>query len=204
MDITLNSNKPHYLLFVETTGSENTGQWKFTLKEADGRAQYQVADVEPGVSGERLDLLTIIRALESLDQPSRVTLTSYSSYIRQGIYYSITEWRTNKWQWEFFGYMVPIKHADLWRRMDHLLHVHSVECRRWRFDGPHRTLTGPKTRPNLQPSNWGLGVASEIWLKCMMRIMPYTLRHGISGALQNLRQWFIHLRPASKPCAGSG
>ncbi|MGD0382191.1 MAG: RNase H family protein [Thermoguttaceae bacterium] len=188
-------DKPHYLLFVETARNNNPGHWQFMLKEANGVAQFQAVDIEPGVSGERLDLLTIIRALESLDQPSRVTLTSYSTYIRQGMQYGISEWRENKWQWEFFGYMVPIKHADLWQRMDHLLHVHSVECCQRRIDGPHRTLPGPNTKQHPQPLNWGLRVAADIWLKCMGRIIPVMLRHRLNMTIKNVGHCLIRLRP---------
>lgn len=205
MDTQQKVGKPHYMLFFETArGNKNPGQWEFILKEAKGTAQFRVNDVEPDVSGERLDLLTIVRALESLDQPSQVTLTSCSAYILQGMHYGITEWRKNKWQWEFFGYMVPIKHADLWQRIDHLLHVHTVECRQRRFDGPHRTLSGPKTIQKLHSANWGIRVAAEIWLKCMARIMPLTLRHRLTMAVNTLQQRFIHLRTTSKACPGSG
>jgi ribonuclease HI len=191
----IKADKPHYLLFVETARDNNPGKWHFKLKEANGAAQFQAVDVEPGVCGERLDLLTIIRALESLDQPSRVTLTSCSPYIRQGMQYGISEWRENKWQWEFFGYMVPIKHADLWQRMDHLLHVHSVECRRLRVDGPHNTLAGPTTKRQLQPVNWGLRVAADIWLKCMGHIIPDIFRHRLNLTMKNLGHRLIRLRP---------
>jgi ribonuclease HI len=188
-------DKPHYLLLVETARDNNPGHWQFMLKEANGVAQFQAVDVEPSVSGERLDLLTIIRALESLNQPSRVTLTSCSPYIRQGMQYGISEWRENKWQWEFFGYMVPIKHADLWQRMDHLLNVHSVECRQLRMDGPHRTLPGPKAKQHPQPVNWGLSVAADIWLKCIGRIIPVMLRHRLNMTIKNIGHRLIHLRP---------
>lgn len=197
-------DKPRYLLYIETARGNNPGQWRFMLKEADGLALFQAVDVEPGVYGERLDLLTIIRALESLDQPSRVTLTSCSPYVRQGMQYGISEWRENKWQWEFFGYMVPIKHADLWQRMDHLLHVHAVECRQRRFDGPHGTLAGPKTKLQRQPTNWGLRVVADIWLKCAVHIIPHTLRQRLTADIHNLWQRIIHPRSASKPCPGSG
>lgn len=191
----INREKPHYMLFIETARNNKPGQWQFMLKQANGAAQFQADDIEPGVSGERLDLLTIIRALESLDQPSRVTLVSYSQYIRQGMQYGISEWRENKWQWEFFGYMVPIKHADLWQRMDHLLHVHSVECRQLRMDAPHRTLAGPNVKQQSQPINWGLRVAADIWLKCMGLMMPVILRHRLNMTMKNMGHRLIRLRP---------
>jgi ribonuclease HI len=193
MDAQLKGKKPHYLLILDTAHG-NPNQWHFTLKEADGTSQFQVDDVEPGVSGERLDLLTIIRALESLDQPSRVTLTTCSQYVRQGMQYALSEWRENKWQWEFFGYMVPIKHADLWQRIDHLLHVHAVECRQRRFDGPHCALAGPKTRQRINTRSWGLRGTADIWLKCAAYIIPHAIRQRMAMGMHALRQRSIHLR----------
>lgn len=204
METQIKDGIPHYLLFVETGRANNPGGWKFTWKEDSGNTKFEVADVEPGINGERLDLLTMVRALESLDQPSRVTMMSCPQYIRQGIEYGLAEWQVNDWQWEFFGYMVPVKNADLWRRMDHLLHVHSVEYRRFRIDGPHLVLAGPKTKESLQPTTRGLRAAAENLLKHAARMIPLTLRHRLSMAPHSIRPRFIHLPAASKPCPGSG
>jgi ribonuclease HI len=198
MDTQQKECNPHYFLFVETARNGNPGQWKFSLKDNSGVTRFQAVDVEPDIFGERLDLLTIIRALESLDQPSRVTLASSSTYIRQGIRYGIPDWRANNWQWEFFGYMVPVKNADLWQRIDHLLHVHSVECRQLRFDGAHNTVASLKiTRKQSQPANWGIRVAADIWLKYAGRIVPQSVRQLITLTLHNCRQKLVHLRPAA-------
>ena len=189
---------PHYLLYVKTCRENKPGGWQFVLKEADGTGKVEVADIEPDVSGERLDLLTIIRALESLDQPSRVTLTTSTQHVRQGVQHGISEWRANDWQWEFFGDMVPIKNADLWRRMDHLLHVHAVECRQFRLDGPHCTLAGPKTKQQPQPINLGFRFAAEVWLKHLARRVTDTLRQGMAMALYNFRRRYVHLGEVTK------
>ena len=108
------------------------------------RTEIAAADVEPDVWGERLDLLTVVRALESLDQPSRVTLVGCTRYVEQGIIYGLAEWKESGWRWEWFGQMVPVRDADLWQRMDRILQFHRVDCgqrrfRRpsWRLDGPH-------------------------------------------------------------------
>jgi ribonuclease HI len=196
--------KPHYTLLVETGQSHDPGHWKFILKDKCGITRFQAVDVEPSVSGERLELLTIIRALESLDQPSKVTVSSSSTHIRHGMQYGIHDWRANNWQWEFFGYMVPVKNADLWQRIDHLLHVHSIECRQLRFDGPHRSLAGPKMKKHSQSVKWGVRVAADIWLKYADRIIPTAARQLLLVALHTIRQKMIQLRPASKTCPGSG
>ena len=109
------SQTPHYLLYCETGREDEPGRWRFVLRRRAGRDQLDVADAEPDVQGERLQLLTVIRALEALDQPSRVTLMAPDSYVRQGIRHGLPEWRQNGWQWERFGEMVPVKHCDLWK-----------------------------------------------------------------------------------------
>ena len=131
---------PHYLLYCETGRQSLPGVWRFVLREAGGENQIEAADAEPDVAGERLQLLTVVRALESLDQPSDVTLVTPDSYVQQGIRFGLPEWRRNGWQWEFFGEMVPVKHSDLWRRVDRAMHYHKVAFCRWRVDGPHASL----------------------------------------------------------------
>jgi hypothetical protein len=72
--------------------------------------------------------------LEALDQPSRVTVVTPSRYVRQGLQRGLAEWRERDWCWERFGELVPVKHLDLWRRVDQALKFHQVECRKWRPD----------------------------------------------------------------------
>jgi ribonuclease HI len=128
---------PHYLLFSESCRKSSQGQWRFVLQSIDGGQPLEAADAEPGAQGERLELLAVVRGLEALDQPSRVTLVTPSKYVNRGLTYGIEEWRTNDWQWEHFGEMVPVKNRDLWQRVDRALSFHELECRTWRFDLPH-------------------------------------------------------------------
>jgi hypothetical protein len=113
------------------------------LRPADGSAGTEVADFEPNVWGQRLELLTVVRALESLDQPSQITLIGCTHYVEQGILFGLPEWRENGWRWECFGKMVPVRDSDLWQRMDQVLKFHRVDCGQRRFDGPHGELAGP-------------------------------------------------------------
>jgi hypothetical protein len=86
--------------------------------------------------GERLELLAVVRGLEALDGPARVTLVTRSRYVSRGIRFGITEWRANEWQWERFGRVVPVKDHDLWQRVDRALLFHRVECQSWQFEAP--------------------------------------------------------------------
>ncbi|HUY88893.1 MAG TPA: RNase H family protein [Pirellulales bacterium] len=139
----MNIPAPHFLLFSESRGKQRQGQWRFVLQAADGSATLEANDFEPEVGGERLELLAVVRGLEALDQPSRVTLFTPSRYVNRGIAYGLDEWRGNDWTWESFGEMVPVKNCDLWQRLDRALSFHRIEFRGYRFDGPHLGEFGP-------------------------------------------------------------
>jgi ribonuclease HI len=124
-------------LFSESTRASAVGQWRFVLQSVDGTDQFEAADSEPQVHGERLELLAVVRGLEALAQPSRVTLVTASRYVNRGLTYGLNEWRANGWQWEHFGQMVPVKNRDLWQRVDRALMFHQLDCKRWRFDLAH-------------------------------------------------------------------
>lgn len=133
----MNIPAPHFLLFSEAKGKKKQGQWRFVLQAADGSATLEAEDLEPDVVGERLELLAVIRGLEALDQPSRVTLFTPSKYVSRGIAYGLEEWRRNDWTWECFGEMVPVKNRDLWQRLDRALNYHTIEFRVQRTDEAH-------------------------------------------------------------------
>jgi ribonuclease HI len=118
-------------------------EWRFVLEALDGSARLEAADEEPDVEPDRLELLAVVRGLEALNQPSRVTLVTPSRYVSRGFRFGLNEWRENDWQWERFGEMAPIKNGDLWRRVDRAMRFHKVECRTWRFDAPE---THPRVR----------------------------------------------------------
>ena len=104
--------------------------------------------------------------LESLDQPSRVTLIGCTRYVEQGIQYGLAEWKENDWRWEWFGQMVLVRDADLWQRMDRAMQFHRVDCGQRRFDCRHSPLKGPHW--NLEPTRGKAAVdslAGGNWVK---------------------------------------
>lgn len=130
---------PHYLLFSESSTRTNAqgtkrGRWRFVLEAVEGSFRFEAADEEPEVLGDRLDLLSVVRGLEAIDQPAKVTLITPSGYVSRGLRFGLEQWRENGWQWESFGQWKPVKNDDLWRRIDRALAIHQVEVRAWRFD----------------------------------------------------------------------
>jgi len=123
---------PHFLLFSESrrrSAKSPPCDWRFVLQSLDGSSRLEAEDAEPAVGGERLELLAVVRGLEALEQPSRVTLVTPSKYVSRGLSYGLQDWRENDWNWEHHGQMVPIKNRDLWQRLDRALAFHRVQCR---------------------------------------------------------------------------
>jgi ribonuclease HI len=124
---------PHFHLHSEAAAAAGidrpAGRWRFVLQSADGRTCAQAEDDEPETSAERLQLLAIVRGLESLDEPARVTLVAPGRSISRGIRYGVAQWREDDWQWERYGKWTPVKNGDLWRRIDRAMAIHEVVCR---------------------------------------------------------------------------
>jgi ribonuclease HI len=145
----MNTPEPHFLLFSEARGNDQQGQWRFVLQASDGSTTLEAEDSEPETGGERLELLAVVRGLEALDEPSRVTLFTPSKYVNRGLAYGLDEWRRNNWTWECFGEMVPVKNSDLWQRLDRALKFHRMESRGYRIDAAHHhdAVPAPHFRP---------------------------------------------------------
>ena len=133
----MQANSPHFLLFSEASSqADHRCHWRFVLRSVAGDESLAATDIEPGVDSGRLELLAVVRGLEALDQPSRVTLLTKSRYVSRGIRRGISQWRERRWHWERFGQLVPIRNQDLWRRVDRALRIHQVECYPWQSDQP--------------------------------------------------------------------
>ncbi len=128
--------KPHYLLFCdgnvsasgESAGSQR-GRWRFVLEDLVSGERIEATDQEIGCAPDRSALVAVLRGLEALEQPSRVTLVTTSRYVTRGLQYGLTEWRDNDYSWEHFGAVQPIRNADIWKRIDRALAYHQVQCR---------------------------------------------------------------------------
>lgn len=124
--------RPHYLLFADSVGRTcQSREWHFVLQPIGAGERIAAADVETDADDMRLALLAVVRGLEALDCPSRVTLLVANRFVRRGIRRDLVNWRERGWRWERFGQLVPIRDLDLWQRIDRALTIHQVECFAW-------------------------------------------------------------------------
>jgi ribonuclease HI len=125
---------PQYTLRSHADSRSQHPRWSFELCAASDQSAVQVEEIETEATGERLELLAVLRGLEALSQPSRVIIMTASDYVRRGIRHGLEEWRANNWHWERYGELVPIKNLDLWRRIDRALAYHTIEFKTFRVD----------------------------------------------------------------------
>jgi ribonuclease HI len=131
----MTSRSPQNVLFAEASRNSLTAQtWRFVLQNLDNHRRFSASDIEECTSYERLELLAVVRGLEALEGPVRVTLVTKSRYVSRGLKLGLDEWRANNWRWERFGELVTVRDHDLWQRVDHALQYHEVECQTWHFE----------------------------------------------------------------------
>ena len=105
-------------------GNPGPGGWGAILQTGGGH-EKELWGGEPLTTNNRMELMAAIMALEALKRPCRVDLHTDSKYVMQGI----TEWMRG---WKARGWLTsdkkPVKNADLWQRLDALVHqgVHQI------------------------------------------------------------------------------
>jgi ribonuclease HI len=115
-----------YLLVCHARSlSFNEGVWCFSLESISGEPILEAECEEEG-DLNRLSLLAAVRGLEAIDGRGLVSLISNNRYLIRSLDRSLPRWRDNDFVWEQFGRKMPVQNADLWRRIDRTLSIHSV------------------------------------------------------------------------------
>ncbi|MGY0614063.1 ribonuclease HI [Vibrio sp. FJH11] len=75
-------------------------------------------------TNNRMEMLAAVVALQTLKEPCKVTLTTDSQYVRQGITQWIHNWKKRGWK---TADKKPVKNADLWQALDKETARHQVD-----------------------------------------------------------------------------
>mgnify|MGYP006281750183 CR=1 FL=1 len=100
------------------SGNPGPGGWGVVLEAVrDGEVvkSRELSGGEPATTNNRMELMAAIRALETLERPSDITVVTDSQYLRQGITGWIHAWKRNGWK---TAAKKPVKNAELWQRLD--------------------------------------------------------------------------------------
>lgn len=110
-------------------GNPGPGGWGALLRY--NQHERELNGFEAHTTNNRMELTAAIRALETLNRPCQVELTTDSQYVRQGITQWIHNWRKRNWR---TAAGKPVKNADLWQQLDALSQKHQIQ---WHWTRGH-------------------------------------------------------------------
>ena len=112
-------------------GNPGPGGWGAWLKS--GATEKEIFGGELVTTNTRMELEAVIEGLAALKRPCKVVIYLDSQYVRQGITEWIHGWKAKGWR---TSTKQPVKNAELWQRLDKLVHEsgHQIE---WRWVKGH-------------------------------------------------------------------
>ncbi len=113
-----------YEIFTDGACSGNPGPGGWGALILNGADEKELTGGEVATTNNRMELLAAIEALKSLPDGSTVTLTTDSTYVKDGITSWITNWKARGWK---TAAKKPVKNVDLWQALD-------AQCARHRID----------------------------------------------------------------------
>ena len=104
------------------SGNPGPGGWGAILRYKS--TEKELSGGESLTTNNRMELMAAIIALETLNRPSTVRLSTDSVYVRDGITKWLPNWKRNGWK---TAAKKPVKNDDLWQRLDIAQAPHSIE-----------------------------------------------------------------------------
>ena len=103
-------------------GNPGPGGWGVVLRY--NGSEKTLYGSEENTTNNRMELMAAITALESLKRPCKVSLTTDSKYVRDGISEWITNWKKRGWK---TASKAPVKNVELWQRLDKAREQHDID-----------------------------------------------------------------------------
>tara|TARA_B100000614_G_scaffold40241_2_gene33010 strand:+ start:6222 stop:6659 length:438 start_codon:yes stop_codon:yes gene_type:complete len=103
-------------------GNPGKGGWgailifKDNIKEIKGYNEYTTNNI--------MELTAVIEALKNLNRPCEITITTDSSYVKNGIELWIKKWKLNGWK---TANKKNVKNKSLWIELDELTNAHLIK-----------------------------------------------------------------------------
>lgn len=103
-------------------GNPGPGGWGVLLRFNDH--EKRLCGGESVTTNNRMELMAVIQALESLNRDCKIKVTSDSQYVLKGISEWMVNWKKRGWK---TAANKPVKNVDLWQRLDKAQETHNVE-----------------------------------------------------------------------------
>jgi len=115
---------PHVEIFTDGAcrGNPGPGGWGTLLRQ--GERELELSGGEALTTNNRMELMAAIEGLRALKRPCSVTLSTDSTYVRDGITKWIHGWKRNGWR---TADRKPVKNAELWQALLEAARPHKVD-----------------------------------------------------------------------------
>lgn len=104
------------------SGNPGPGGWGVVLRVGD--VETELSGGEPATTSNRMELLAVIEAFQTVTEPVKARVYTDSQYVQKGISEWIYEWKRRGWK---TADKKPVKNEDLWRRLEALASIHKIE-----------------------------------------------------------------------------
>ena len=108
------------------SGNPGPGGWGAILIARNGDTVVKERELSGGAAlttNNKMELMAAISSLEALAGPSKITVVTDSSYVKDGITKWIFGWKSRGWK---TAAKKPVKNEDLWKRLDAATQRHDV------------------------------------------------------------------------------
>jgi len=103
------------------SGNPGPGGWGAVLRFKG--LEKELSGGDRNTTNNRMELMAAIAGLEALKRPSKVQLTTDSTYVKNGISQWIKAWKARGWK---TADGKPVKNVDLWQRLEKAQQSHKV------------------------------------------------------------------------------
>lgn len=103
-------------------GNPGKGGWGVVLRM--GSTEKELSGGEAHTTNNRMEMMAAIQGLKALTRPCRVTLSTDSRYVMDGLTKWIHGWMKNGWR---TADRKPVKNADLWQELLAAAKPHQVK-----------------------------------------------------------------------------
>lgn len=117
--------RPRVQLFTDGAclGNPGPGGWAFILRHIESGKAIERFGGERETTNNRMELLSVIHGLRSLEKSCDVEVFSDSQYVIKGLNEWLDGWKAKGWK---RGRNDPVKNVELWQDLDELRNRHDL------------------------------------------------------------------------------
>ena len=119
--------KPNVDLFADgaCSGNPGPGGWAFILMHPGSGQEIERSGGDRSTTNNRMELISVIEGLKTVEGPSAVEIYSDSQYVCKGLNEWIDGWKAKGWR---RGRNEVVKNRDLWQALDAFRQTHDLHC----------------------------------------------------------------------------